>query len=339
MIQAWAERSEDMIGGAIEETVSILSELRAAGVPCYVLSNMEPETFPLRLERFDFLHWFDGHVISGVEGLVKPDPKIFRRMLRRFDLQPSRTLFIDDSAVNVEAAAKIGINAVRFESPSSSYARTSRKLIWHLSAWMGASQSPRSIARWLTPERTTTSGSASRACLVGSMRRAPRRIRHADLALEAVGVAEEDAQDLSEVGHEVVRRAAGHEPITNRLERLDRIRLQREVIDAATAEHRHLAIGFGVADHLEHVELGARPDMDDRHPHRAIVGRTRLWSVAEHLRVEHLLVEGLQPLGVVRQDGDVVEPGREHDLSIARHTAHGWSAANDAAIAAGVTGP
>ena len=118
MIRAWAERSEDMIGGAIEETVSILSELRAAGVPCYVLSNMEPETFPLRLERFEFLHWFDGHVISGLEGLVKPDPKIFRRLLRRFDLQPSRTLFIDDSAVNVEAAAEIGINAVLFESPA-----------------------------------------------------------------------------------------------------------------------------------------------------------------------------------------------------------------------------
>jgi 2-haloacid dehalogenase len=57
-------------------------------------------------------------VISGLEGLVKPDPRIFRRMLRRFDLQPARTLFIDDSAVNVEAAATIGINAVRFESPA-----------------------------------------------------------------------------------------------------------------------------------------------------------------------------------------------------------------------------
>jgi 2-haloacid dehalogenase len=123
MIRAWAERSEDMIGGAIDEVVDILAELRQTGVPCYVLSNMEPETFPLRLERFDFLHWFDGHVISGVEGLVKPDPKIFRRLLRRFDLQPSRTLFIDDSAVNVEAAAEIGINAVLFEAPAQLRAR------------------------------------------------------------------------------------------------------------------------------------------------------------------------------------------------------------------------
>ena len=118
LIRAWAERSEDMIGGAIDGTVSILAELRAAGVRCYALSNMEPETFPLRLERFEFLDWFDGHVISGLEGLVKPDPEIFRLLLHRFDLQPSRTLFIDDSKVNVEAANELGIQAVLFDSPA-----------------------------------------------------------------------------------------------------------------------------------------------------------------------------------------------------------------------------
>lgn len=117
LIHAWAERSEDMIAGAIDDTVAILAELRAAGVRCFVLSNMEPETFPLRLERFEFLHWFDGHVVSGLEGLVKPDPEIFERVLGRFDLHPSRTLFIDDSPVNVEAAAAMGIKAVLFESP------------------------------------------------------------------------------------------------------------------------------------------------------------------------------------------------------------------------------
>jgi 2-haloacid dehalogenase len=118
LIHAWAARSEDMIGGAIDGTVDILADLVKAGVPCYVLSNMERETFPLRLERFDFLHWFDDHVISGLEGVVKPDPTIFRRLLRRFDLQPARTVFIDDSVVNVEAAAAIGIHALHFESPA-----------------------------------------------------------------------------------------------------------------------------------------------------------------------------------------------------------------------------
>ena len=118
MIHAWADRSEDMIAGSIDDTVAILGELKAAGVRCYVLSNMERETFPLRRERFGFLDWFDGHVISGLEGLVKPDPRIFRRLLRRFDLQPSRTIFIDDNAANVEAAAALGIHALLFRSPA-----------------------------------------------------------------------------------------------------------------------------------------------------------------------------------------------------------------------------
>jgi len=117
LIHAWADRSEDMIGGAIDGTVAVLADLKARGVRCYVLSNMERETFPLRRERFVFIDWFDGHVISGLEGLVKPDPAIFRRLLRRFDLQPARTLFIDDNAANIDSAAALGIHAVRFESP------------------------------------------------------------------------------------------------------------------------------------------------------------------------------------------------------------------------------
>jgi 2-haloacid dehalogenase len=118
LIRAWSDRSEDMVRGAIDGTVEILAELKAAGMPLYVLSNMEPETFPVRLARFDFLHWFDGHVISGEEGVIKPDARIFRRLLRRFDLQPTRTVFIDDSTINVEAAAALGITSVLFESPA-----------------------------------------------------------------------------------------------------------------------------------------------------------------------------------------------------------------------------
>ncbi len=68
MITAWAERSEDMIGGVIDGTVAILDDLLDAEVRCYVLSNMERETFPLRRERFDFIDRFHGHVISDSRG-------------------------------------------------------------------------------------------------------------------------------------------------------------------------------------------------------------------------------------------------------------------------------
>jgi 2-haloacid dehalogenase len=119
MIYAWGRRSEEMIAGEIEETVEILARLKAAGVPCYALTNMETETFPLRVKRFPFMSWFDGAVVSAYEGVVKPDPEIFRRLLERFELTAESTLFVDDAERNVRAAQELGIQAVLFESPAA----------------------------------------------------------------------------------------------------------------------------------------------------------------------------------------------------------------------------
>jgi 2-haloacid dehalogenase len=117
LINAWSERSEDMIAGPIEGTVEILDELLQQGVRCYALTNMERETYPLRRERFPFMGRFAGTVVSSHEGVAKPDPEIFRRLLDRFGLEPRRTIMIDDSPPNIEMAASLGMVAVRFTSP------------------------------------------------------------------------------------------------------------------------------------------------------------------------------------------------------------------------------
>jgi 2-haloacid dehalogenase len=117
LIWAWGERTEDMIGGPIEGTVALLGELIAAGVPCYGLTNMEAETYPRRLERYAFLRSLRGTVVSSAEGVIKPDPEIFRRLLQRFGLTAAATVFIDDSPVNIEAAAVLGFVAVGFVDP------------------------------------------------------------------------------------------------------------------------------------------------------------------------------------------------------------------------------
>jgi 2-haloacid dehalogenase len=116
LIWAWARRSEEMISGPISETVDVLRDLKAAGVPCYALTNMEVWTYPQRLERFPFMRWFDGSVVSAFEGIAKPDAEIFELLLRRFDLTPARTLLIDDSPRNVRAAWSLGMQAVEFRS-------------------------------------------------------------------------------------------------------------------------------------------------------------------------------------------------------------------------------
>ncbi len=117
LIWAWSRRSEEMVGGAIVGCVELLSELKDAGVPCYALTNMERETYPLRRERFEFLGWFDGTVVSAFEGVAKPDVAVFELLLDRFDLIPSATLFVDDSADNVRAAKRAGMQAIEFRSP------------------------------------------------------------------------------------------------------------------------------------------------------------------------------------------------------------------------------
>ncbi len=116
MIWAWSKRSEEMLSGPIAGSVEILRELKAA-VPCYGLTNMERETYPKRVERYPFLQWFEGTVVSSHEGVAKPDREIFERLLDRFDLEPSSALMIDDSPRNVRAAAALGMQTVEFRSP------------------------------------------------------------------------------------------------------------------------------------------------------------------------------------------------------------------------------
>jgi 2-haloacid dehalogenase len=116
LIWAWSRRGEEMVAGVDAGSVEVLREVKARGLPCYVLTNMEAETYPLRLERFPFLGWFDGTVVSGFEGMAKPEPAIFLRLLDRFGLTPHTTLMIDDMKENLEAAGNVGMQTIQFRA-------------------------------------------------------------------------------------------------------------------------------------------------------------------------------------------------------------------------------
>jgi 2-haloacid dehalogenase len=117
LITAFGSRFDEMIPGTIEGTVAILAELERAGVPRYGLTNWSAETFPPLRQRFPFLSSFDGIVISGEEGVIKPDPRIFRILLDRYKIAPEEAVFIDDNPKNAEAAAALGIHGIHFRSP------------------------------------------------------------------------------------------------------------------------------------------------------------------------------------------------------------------------------
>lgn len=114
LIAAYHHRWDEMLAGALEETVEILSALRERDLPLYALTNFSAEKFPVARARFDFLDWFDGIVVSGEENLIKPDRAIFDLLAARYGLEPRYTLFIDDVARNVEAAASLGFRVHHF---------------------------------------------------------------------------------------------------------------------------------------------------------------------------------------------------------------------------------
>ena len=111
-IAAYRDRWQEMLGPVDDEAVELLSDLVAGGVRTIGLTNWSAETFPIAEERFPFLAFFEGIVVSGREGLVKPDPAIFDLVCSRFLLDPAQLLFTDDSISNVSGARAAGWDAV-----------------------------------------------------------------------------------------------------------------------------------------------------------------------------------------------------------------------------------
>jgi 2-haloacid dehalogenase len=117
LIEAFALRWPETVAGPIDGSVQVLAELVENGTPVYALSNWSAETFALARPRFEFLEWFDGMVISGHEGVIKPEPRIFEILCERWGLQPATTVFVDDTEANVDAARELGFQAIRFHDP------------------------------------------------------------------------------------------------------------------------------------------------------------------------------------------------------------------------------
>ena len=113
-IRAFRARWSEMLAGAIEENVRILDELRGAGAPVYAITNFAADTFAEAGAMFPFLRGFTGVLCSGEDGVVKPDPAIFSLFLKRYGLSPDQCVFIDDSAANIAAAAKLGFGTIHY---------------------------------------------------------------------------------------------------------------------------------------------------------------------------------------------------------------------------------
>lgn len=116
-IRAYYGRWEEMLGDAVQGTVDVLQKLRDdKKYRLIALTNWSAETFPVALGRFEFLHWFEGIVVSGEEKMRKPQPEFYQVLFDRYNVDPNKAIFIDDNLRNVKAGRELGLTGIHFHS-------------------------------------------------------------------------------------------------------------------------------------------------------------------------------------------------------------------------------
>lgn len=114
-IRLWHARWLEMASPAIDHSVRLMRALRARGVPVYALTNFGRESFAFARTRYDFFNEFDGMVVSGEHGVMKPAPRIYELVEEMTGLAGDALLFVDDNEDNIAAALARGWKAHLFE--------------------------------------------------------------------------------------------------------------------------------------------------------------------------------------------------------------------------------
>lgn len=110
------------------EGLRLLDEAKKRGLKCYILSNMSIDFYEHLVEAYPFLNEFDGSVYSCHYNIAKPDPQIYQTILKKYDLIPQETLFIDDVPGNIEAAKALGIDGIVFTKDEKTFQEFLRKI-------------------------------------------------------------------------------------------------------------------------------------------------------------------------------------------------------------------
>ncbi len=114
-IELYRSRWQEMLTGEMPGMRGLLTDLASQpDVALYGLTNWSMETFPQARERFGILQMIDRYVVSGAEGMVKPDARLFQVLLDRYGLKAEECTFIDDNEANVRAAESLGMKGIVF---------------------------------------------------------------------------------------------------------------------------------------------------------------------------------------------------------------------------------
>lgn len=118
-IELYRSRWREMLTDEVPGMREVISELRAKDYKIFGLTNWSMETFPEARVHFGILQMIDRYVVSGAEGYVKPDPRLFQVLLGRYGLRAEECIFIDDNPDNVAAARNLGMRGIVFTNAES----------------------------------------------------------------------------------------------------------------------------------------------------------------------------------------------------------------------------
>jgi len=116
-ISAFYGRFQEMIVGVYEQNLKLALDLKKKNIPIYILSNFPGDQFDIFASNYNFVQKFDDMIISGKEGMKKPDPEIYKLCISKFKCKPNKTLFIDDRPENTKAAEKLDFQTITLDQP------------------------------------------------------------------------------------------------------------------------------------------------------------------------------------------------------------------------------
>lgn len=114
----------DRVGDALVQrsyAIPWIRELKAKGLRVLYLSNYSHHVMQCNPSVLSFTDYMDGGIFSCMVKLIKPDPLIYKALLKQYSLKPEECVFIDDNAANITAAAALGINCIHFKSYEQAY--------------------------------------------------------------------------------------------------------------------------------------------------------------------------------------------------------------------------
>ena len=100
-----------------------VKSLKEQGYRIYILSNYGEKPFAASKARMPFLDYVDGTLLSCQVQDVKPSAAIYQALCDRFQIEPGKAVFIDDSPLNVAGAKSFGLNTILFTDYADAVAK------------------------------------------------------------------------------------------------------------------------------------------------------------------------------------------------------------------------